>query len=162
MKKTFLFLLFFLPVLAMYAQSKKELKELGITGRKEETRKSGQPAYAESSETYDANGNTIEKIEYDSKGDITFYEKYEYNEKGKLQKELQIDPVSKKPKKTIEYIYENGEVQKEIHRDKKDAVIKTVEYRYEGVLKMEKKIMDAKGNLTETKTYTYTKKNGAE
>jgi|GEM_PF-1484462 len=151
-----LVLLFSSPLL--WSQSKKDLKEAGITGRQEETKKAGGTSFMESSEKYDPNGNTTEKIEYDDKGDILLHEKYEYNEKGKMVKEIHVDPISKKERKTIEYLYNgNDRLTGEIHRDRKGEIVKMVEYNYDGNLKKEKKVTDAKGRLLETKTYTYQK-----
>jgi len=143
------------------AQSKKELKEAGVIYRIETTRKLEKKVmitYNESSEKYDENGNKTEVIEYNSKGDIKTFFQYEYNDKGKVNKEYKIDPISKKTSKTVEYIYEDDNLIKELVYNKKMELVETVVYSYDGKLKLEKKTTNAAGKVIETKTYTYEKK----
>lgn len=146
----------------VWAQSKKDIKDAGVVSRTEKTSKLEKKSmvnYTESIEKYDANGNKIEAIEYKSDGDIKNYDQFEYNDKGKVIKEMHIDPISKKPKETIEYFYgEEDKLVKEIYYNKKNEVSKTVEYQYENKLKTEKKITNSSGKVIETKTYTYEKK----
>jgi hypothetical protein len=145
-----------------FSQSKKEIKEAGVIARTENTSKLVKKSmvnYVESTEKYDENGNRIEVIEYKSDGDIKNFDQYEYNEKGKLVKEFHIDPLSKKPKETIEYFYnEDEKIIKELYYNKKNELNKTVEYVYENKLKTEKKTTNEKGKIIETKKYTYEKK----
>lgn len=144
------------------AQSKKELKDAGVISRTENTSKLEKKAlinYKESVEKYDENGNKIETIEYKSDGDIKNYDQFEYNDKGKLSKETHLDPLSKKPKETIEYTYnEDEKLIKEVYYNKKNEINKTVEYTYENKLKVEKKTTNGSGKVIETKKYTYEKK----
>lgn len=146
----------------IWAQSKKDLKDAGIVSRTEKTSKLEKKVmvnYIESTEKYDANGNKIESIEYKSDGDIKSYDQFEYNDKGKVIKEMHIDPLSKKPKEIIEYSYgEDEKLMKEIYYNKKNEIAKTVEYKYDNKLKTEKKITNGNGKVIETKTYIYEKK----
>lgn len=146
----------------VFSQSKKEIKEAGVIARTENTSKLVKKSmvnYVESTEKYDENGNRIEVIEYKSDGDIKNFDRYEYNEKGKLVKEIHIDPLSKKPKETIEYFYnEDDKIITELYYNKKNELSKTVEYVYENKLKTEKKTTNEKGKIIETKKYTYEKK----
>ena len=155
------FLLFSIPALLL-AQSKKDLKDAGAISRTEKTSKIEKKStinYVESTEKYDNNGNKIEVIEYKSDGDIKVFDQFEYNDKGKLIKELHIDPISKNPKETIVFTYgEDDKLIKEVYYNKKNEVYKTVEYTYESKLKTEKKITNSTGKVIETKTYTYEKK----
>lgn len=151
---------FCLPFLLLSAQSKKDLKDAGIKSRIEMTsklEKKSMVTYKESSEKYDDNGNKLEVIEYNSKGDIKTFTQFEYNEKGKVSKEMKIDPISKKPSRTIEYTYDNDKLVKEIVYNKKSEVSETSLYSYDGKLKTEKKTTNATGKVIETKTYTYEK-----
>jgi hypothetical protein len=161
MKALFIVILFAFTS-AVWAQSKKDLKDAGVVSRTENTSKLEKKSmvnYIESTEKYDANGNKIEVIEYKSDGDIKNYDRFEYNDKGKLVKEIHIDPLSKKPKETIEYTYgEDDKLMKEIYYNKKNEVYKTVEYTYDNKLKTEKKITNNSGKVIETKTYIYEKK----
>jgi hypothetical protein len=143
------------------AQSKKDLKDAGVKMRVEMTSKLEKKTmvnYKESVEKYDENGNKIEVIEYNSKGDIKNYLQYEYNEKGKVVKEMKIDALNKKPIKTIEFTYEDDKLTKEILYNKKNEVAETSVYTYDGKLKIEKKTTNGSGKVIETKTYTYEKK----
>jgi len=154
---------FFLSVSTLLtAQSKKELKDAGVASRIENTSKLEKKSivnFIESTEKYDANGNKTEAIEYKSDGDIKNYDQFEYNDKGKLVKETHIDPLSKKPKETIEYTYgEDDKLIKEVYYNKKNELTKTVDYKYENKLKIEKKTTNSSGKVIETKTYTYQKK----
>lgn len=148
-----------LSIPGVSAQSKKELKEQGIRERREETRKTSKGVtvtYLESVEKYDANGNTIEKTEYDEKGDVQSIRQYTYNDKGKLEKEISLDPLSRNPRHSVTYTYsEDDRLIKEMEYNKKGELERTVEYTYENNLKREKKVTDAKGKVTEVKTYTY-------
>lgn len=158
-----IFIIFLITCSAgLWAQSKKDLKDAGVISRTENTSKLEKKAmvnFVESTEKYDANGNKIEAIEYKSDGDIKSYEQFEYNDKGKLMKEMHIDPLSKKPKETVEYTYgDEDKLVKEVYYNKKNELVKTVEYKYDGKLKTEKKTTNSSGKVTETKTYTYEKK----
>jgi hypothetical protein len=155
------FFLLSLPCL-LTAQSKKEIKDAGIVSRTEKTSKLEKKSminYVESVEKYDDAGNKIEVIEYKSDGDIKGYDQFEYNDKGKLTKEYHVDPLSKKPKEVIEFFYnDEDKLIKEVYYNKKNEVSKTVDYKFENKLKVEKKVTNAAGKVIETKTYTYQKK----
>jgi hypothetical protein len=159
--KYFITTLFCLPLILLTAQSKKELKDAGVKSRTEMTSKlvkKSMVTYKESFEKYDENGNKTEVIEYDSKGDIKSYTQFEYNDKGKVTKELKIDALSKKPVRTIDFFYEEDKLTKEIVYNKKNEVTETSIYTYDGKLKLEKKTTNGSGKLIETKIYTYEKK----
>jgi hypothetical protein len=145
-----------------FSQSKKELKDAGVISRTENTSKLVKKSmvnYVESTEKYDENGNRIEVIEYKTDGDIKNFDRFEYNEKGKLSKEFHLDPLSKKAKETIEYFYnEDDKTIKEVYYNKKNELSKTVEYVYENKLKTEKKTTNGSGKVIELKKYTYEKK----
>lgn len=161
MKKIILLVVLNLLSAVIFAQSKKEIKDAGVISRTETTsklEKKSMITFKESMEKYDENGNKTEVIEYNSKGDIKSFVQYEYNEKGKVTKESKIDPISKKPSKTIEYLYEDDKLTKELLYNKKNELIETTQYTYEGRLKKEKKTTNASGKLIETKVYTYEKK----
>ena len=114
--------------------------------------------YLESTEKYDKNGNRIELIEYKSDGDIKRFNKFEYNDNGKVIYEQHIDPITKKPKETIEFTYSEGDgLIKEVHYNNKLQLTQTVVYTYENHLKTEKKTTNSTGKVIESKTYTYEK-----
>ncbi len=146
----------------LFSQSKKDLKDAGIISRTEKTSKVEKKTtitFVESVEKYDDNGNKMEVIEYKSDGDIKVYTQFEYNDKGKLVKETEIDPLSKKTKSTVEYSYsDDDKLIKEGYYNKKNELVKTVEYTYDGKIKTEKKVTNAAGKVIETKTYSYEKK----
>lgn len=160
MKILAIFLLLSIPVVVL-AQSKKVLKNAGVVSRTEKTNKvdkKGTINYLESTEKYDSNGNRIEVIEYKSDGNIKKYNKFEYNDKGKLIYEQHIDPITKKPKETIEFTYSEVDgLIKEVYYNNKLQLSKTVVYTYENQLKTEKKVTNSAGKVIETKTYTYEK-----
>lgn len=159
--KSLAFILFVSTSVLLTAQSKKEIKEAGIISRTEntvKTEKGRTKTYKESFEKYDNNGNKVELIEYKSNGDINNHTQFEYNGKGKVIKEKEINPLSKLPKSIVEYTYtENDRLFKELHYDSKNVLKKTIEYIYEGGLKKEKKVTNADGKVIENKTYTYLK-----
>lgn len=146
----------------LFSQSKKDLKDAGVISRTEKTSKVEKKStitFVESTEKYDESGNKVEVIEYKSDGDVKVHDQFEYNEKGKLVKEIHLDPLTKKAKETIAYSYgEDDKVVKEVYYNKKGEVSKTVDYTYSNKLKTEKKITNAAGKVIETKTYTYEKK----
>lgn len=146
----------------VYAQSKKDLKDAGVASRTETTvvtKKGTTVQYVESVEKYDENGNKLEVIEYSSNGDISQYVQYTYNDKGKVIKEVKLNPASKQPNSTIESIYsEDGKLITENYYDKTNQLKKTVDYAYDGNLKISKTTKNASGKIVETKTYTYEKK----
>lgn len=160
--KILLTLVLFCSTHFLFSQSKKDLKDAGVISRTEKTSKIEKKAtinYTESIEKYDGNGNKTEVIEYKSDGDVKLLEQFEYNDKGKLSKEIHLDPLSKKAKETIEYTYgEDDKIIKEVYYNKKGEVSKTIDYTYSNKLKTEKKITNAAGKVIETKTYTYEKK----
>jgi len=160
--KLFAIILAFIAPFTIVAQSKKDIKDAGVISRTEKTCKTEKGAtvtFTESVERYDENGNKVEVIEYKSNGDIKVYSQFVYNDKGKLVKEMAIDPISKNPIVTIEYTYdEKDKLIKELHYNKKKELKKTVTYTYDNTLKTEKKVVDDKGKTIETKTYTYEKK----
>lgn len=145
-----------------YSQSKKDIKEAGVISRTENTVKSekgSSQSFVESVEKYDENGNKTEVIEYKSNGDIVSQIQYSYNDKGRVSKEVRINPVNKQPKISIEFQYtEDGKLIKEIHYDNKNQLKKSIEFKYEGNLKTSKTTTNASGKIIETKTYTYEKK----
>lgn len=160
--KIFITLFFVAASAAIFAQSKKDIKDAGVISRTETTVKSekgSSVSFVESVEKYDDNGNKTEVIEYKSNGDILAYTQYSYNEKGRLIKEVRLNPVNKQPKTTIEFQYsDDGKLQKEIHYDSRNQLKKTSEFKYDGNLKISKTTTNASGKIVETKTYSYVKK----
>ena len=154
-------ILLYLPILVVSAQTKKDLKEAGVKSRIEMTsklEKKSMITYQESAEKYDDNGNKVEVIEYNSKGDVKSYMQFEYNDKGKVMKEMKMDASSKKPLRTVEFFYEDDKLTKEILYNKKNEIAEITVYTYDGKLKTEKKTTNNNGKVIETKTYTYEKK----
>lgn len=164
-KGTILCLLFLSMVMASFAQSKKKLRTYGITKKTEtlvkyENGVAGEPYVAET-ESYDADGEWIERVDYQKSGGIKTREVRRY-EKGNIVEEIKDEPQEKEwTEKTPDYKHR-------VYVFDKDKLMEERELNRKGELK-EKKVYtynkygdeisevttDDKGELEQTETYTY-------
>ena len=129
-----LFSTIFILSLTVSAQSKKVIKEKGITSKivwKYNYKTGKEVKVKESSEKFDAKGNVIQENTYDEYGKLDSKTKYTFNENNDVVKEVQYSS--------------NGKIKK------------TIKYKYQGKLKVEKQTYDANDKLKSKKIYEYLK-----
>jgi hypothetical protein len=133
MKKRFNILVLLVLICAtISAQSKNSIKEnkvRSVTEYKQDVDKNGAKT-KESYTLYDANGNILEEIEYDSAGKIKNHSKYQYDSNNNKIKETELTPDGK--------------------------ISKTYEYKYSSTgLRTERSTYDAAGKLKSKRLYQY-------
>jgi len=132
MKKLLFISICFCFALTSFGQSQKTVKSLQIKTRTEWTylyRGNKEIPYKESFKKFDAEGNEIEIIEYDEKGNITLHSTFKFNENNDVIEEVTYNP--------------NG------------SVFQTDKYTYTGKLKTQRETFDGNGKLTSRKKYIY-------
>lgn len=132
MKK--LMILFFLSaiIIPSFAQSKKIIKEKGITSIKtyEQQLEHGiDDKYLIKEEFFDAKGRLIELKEYARKGEINNWVKYTFDDNGNITEELRLNKTGKIKKRIVSV--------------------------YEGKLRLSKEYYDSQNRLVKKKSYDY-------
>lgn len=151
---------------ALFAQSKKLIRELKIKGATETTiiYKDGKEIsnYKSESSTFDKNGNTILNIEYNADGSVKRKETTKYAEKEKVEEIIEQsrgNNEQKKYKRTTWKYNSAGDKTEEIEYDASGNVIKKMTYAYNGkgerVFEME---YDGAGKLVKKSAFSYDKK----
>ncbi|MBK7856487.1 MAG: hypothetical protein IPJ79_17755 [Bacteroidetes bacterium] len=170
---------------AVYAQSRKEIKKLGIkseTVKVVEVANGQEKEIIESEELYDDNGNTVSEKEYDKKGVVQRKEVRTYNKNGDLTEEVDYGENETVIKKTVVLYNGNGEKTEEKTTDQSGKVTEWYKHGYNARgekiyelklapdaktitksiftynnkgLKSEKKVFDANDKLLIHKRYYY-------
>jgi hypothetical protein len=122
-----------LLVSSLYGQSSKQIREMGIKSQTvlEVFIEEGmdQPVI-EKKEIYDIRGNIIEIIEYNKNGDITNWQKFEYDEDENITSEIQLDDKGKVTSR-IRTVYENQLKTEKQYFDSRDRMYKKKIYKYD-------------------------------
>jgi hypothetical protein len=120
-------------VSSLFGQSSKQIKEMGIKSQTilEVFIEEGidQPVI-EKKETYDEQGQITEVIEYNKTGEITNWQKFEYDQDGNITGEMQLDNKGRTVSR-IRTIYENQLKTEKQYFDSKDRMFKKKIYKYE-------------------------------
>jgi len=140
-----------------FAQKKKDIKKAGIKTITT-TEVHGTKTFNDSKETYDANGNKTEEVNYDKEGNLKGTKKTKYNKDGDPVEETEYD--EKNNVKEIVYTKYNslGEKTEEMYVDRDKKQFKKYVYSYDAKgFKTERKCYDGSNVLISTKKYTYGK-----
>jgi len=167
-KARILCLLFLSIGVASFAQSKKKLRTYGITKKIETLIKyddgvAGEP-YISETESYNADGEWIERVDYQKNGGIKTREVRRY-ENGIIVEELKDEPQEKEwTEKTPAYkhrVYifqkENMIEERDLNRNGEIKEKKVYEYNKYGD-EISETTTDKNGELVQTETYTYDNK----
>ena len=167
-KARILCLLFLSIGIASFAQSKKKLRTYGITKKIETLIKyddgvAGEP-YISETESYNADGEWIERVDYQKNGGIKTREVRRY-ENGIIVEELKDEPQEKEwTEKTPAYkhrVYifqkENMIEERDLNRNGEIKEKKVYEYNKYGD-EISETTTDKNGELVQTETYTYDNK----
>ena len=161
-----LFIVFFI-VSSLFAQSKKQIKELKIKSVTEVSilYKDGNESanYKSEYSTFDKEGNTTSQIEYNVNGTIKRKETIKYAGKEKVEEIIEhpndIDLPQKKYKKTTWKYNSAGDKIEEVDYDAAGNVVRKITYAYnakrERVFEME---YDGVGKLAKKSAFSYDKK----
>lgn len=159
---SFLFLSF---GMVSFAQSKKKLRTYGVTKKietliKYENDVAGDP-YVSETESYNSDGEWIERIDYQKSGDIKTREVRKY-ERGIIVEEIKDEPQEKEwTEKTPAYkhrvyIFEKDNLTEESDLNRKGEVKEKKVYQYNKYGdEISETSTDKKGDLIQTETYTY-------
>ena len=127
------FIILFSLSAAGYCQSKKTIRERGITSLTVQEyfiEEGMDEPLVESIEKFNEEGELIEVQEYNRRGEVTKWERYAYDEDGNLVEEVFLDHRGK-VERTEKSIYEDGlRVEKQFYNNR-DRLYKKKEYLYE-------------------------------
>lgn len=140
-----------------FGQKRKDIKKAGIRTITT-TEVHGAKTLNDSKETYDANGNKIEEINYDKEGTLKGTKKTKYNKDGDVIEETEYDDKNN-IKETVYTKYNAlGEKTEEQYVDKDKKQFKKYVYSYDAKgFKTERKHYDGNNALISTKKYVYGK-----
>lgn len=162
MKKTFFTLLLFIAVLAVNAQSKKEIKanKLKSTTVWQADNSSGTTVtYKDTYEEYDKEGHTTLHVEYKSDGTITKKQTAVYDSYGNKTEDTDFDLKDNKNTKTTYKYNANNDKTEEVEYNGSGAVVKKTVFTYNANGdKTGELITDASGNILKKIVFTYDSK----
>lgn len=151
--------------MASFAQSKKKLRTYGITKKIETLVKyddgvAGEP-YVSETESYNSDGEWIERVDYQKSGGIKRREVRRY-EKGIIVEEIDDEPQEKEwTEKTPAYkhriyVFEKDNLMEERDMSRKGEVKEKKVYTYNKYGdEISETTTDKNGDLVQTETYTY-------
>lgn len=116
-----------------FAQSAKDVVRKGIVSQtvyEIDYSEGLDDAVIEKEEVFNVKGDLIELKEYNSKGEISLWEKYTYTDDGDLKTELYFNKKGDLDKKIV-YTYEDGLKKEKLYYDAKERLIKKKKYVYE-------------------------------
>ena len=131
-KIIFMVVMFFLMVAVTNAQSKKTIREKGIssiTVNEYFIEEGMDEPVVESIQRFNDEGELLELKEFNKKEEVKRWEKYLYNDDGKVVEQIFLD--------------------------EKGRIIETEKYIYDDKLRIEKQYYNKKGNLYKKKVYKY-------
>jgi len=118
------------PLMGQNTETIKEKKIVSTTVYEYFIEKGMDEPVVESIETFDNNGNTLEIKEFNSKGEVKLWQKYAYNEEGKVVEALYLNNRGKLESKE-KTIYEDGLRIEKLYYNNKDKLVKRKVYEYE-------------------------------
>ncbi|HNW50138.1 MAG TPA: hypothetical protein PKH79_03590 [Prolixibacteraceae bacterium] len=134
MKPVLITLSFTLATLLLHGQDKKEVIEKGIQVKRNyetDIANGEKEASLEKEEYYNFRGDLVEIKEYDNSGKgITSWFKYKYDNQGELIEELELNAKGEQ-KERAEYKYENGLKTEKLIYDSKNRLSKKKTFKYE-------------------------------
>ncbi len=155
-----LLLLLFIPLMGL-SQGRKELKKYKIKAKTEVVTdfvNGKEQVHNELLEKYDADGNTIESIEYNKDGTFKKKETRKYNKSGDVTEESRFDAAGTLLKKTVFTYNENSDKTSE---QTVDGSGKVVDWMKSGYNSLGEKIfelqLDEKGKTLRKSMFTYDK-----
>ncbi|MBN1927853.1 MAG: hypothetical protein JW798_18620 [Prolixibacteraceae bacterium] len=134
MKHLLLFSLSLYLSLQVFAQDKKEVIEYGIQVKRnyeQDLSDGDKTPYLEKEEFYNFRGDLIEIKEYKNEGKtVDIWIKYKYDTQGNLIEEIVLDPKGEQEER-YEYTYEGGLKTGKLYYDSKNRLYKKKLYKYE-------------------------------
>lgn len=153
LRKTVILLLFLMS-LVTYAQKKKEIRKYkikSVTVTETENNKT----LNDGKTVFDANGETVEEMNYDKDGSLRSHHKYKLNAQGEIIEDTEYDKEGLKEKRIIKY-NSLGIKTEELVYDKSEKLLKRHMYTYDGKgLKIERKTYDGANKVISVKKYVY-------
>ena len=128
-----IWILLFMLSFQVSAQSKKEIREKGITVIKsyeQDIDQGEKELLLEKEEYFNSKGQLVELKEVSEKGRVKKWEKYVYTDDGEIAEEIILDFRGDVDKR-IEYKYENGLRTQKLYFDSKNRMYKKRQYEYQ-------------------------------
>lgn len=131
--RNIIWILLFMLSFQVGAQSKKEIREKGITVIKsyeQDIDQGEKELLLEKEEYFNSKGQLVELKEVSEKGRVKKWEKYVYTDDGEIAEEIILDFRGDVDKR-IEYKYENGLRTQKLYFDSKNRMYKKRQYEYQ-------------------------------
>lgn len=132
-KKTIISILLVIAVFSLKAQSKKTIRSNDISSQTVYEYFIGEglkEPVVETITSYDSVGNVIELKEYNKGGEVKTWERYSYDSNGNKIEEIRLDAKGEQDEREV-WIYTEGLLTGKEYYDKRDRLYKRKEYKYE-------------------------------